>query len=83
MADAFGRALIDHYRDERTAPLYQCDGEQRLCHPVGDFYFGTFEEQPDADWIESWLDGPLLDVGAGAGRDTLYFQNSSRPSRSR
>lgn len=75
MADAFGQALLDHYRGERETPLYQRDGEARKRHPVGDFYFGDFAAEPGAAWIESRLTGPLLDVGAGGGRDALYFQN--------
>lgn len=74
MADAFGQALLDHFRGEREAPLYQRDGEASKIHPVGDFYFGDFEAEPGAQWIESHLTGPLLDIGAGGGRDALYFQ---------
>ncbi|MFB6083025.1 MAG: class I SAM-dependent methyltransferase [Halorientalis sp.] len=74
MASAFGRALLDHHRGERETPLYQRDGEERTVHPVEDFYFGEFPDEPAADWTESWLDGPLLDLGAGAGRDALHFQ---------
>lgn len=74
MADPFGRALFDHHRGEQTAPLYQTDGEERLTHHVDDFYFNDFGDQLAADWTESHLDGPLLDVGAGAGRDALALQ---------
>lgn len=75
MGDAFGRALLDDYRGERSDPLYQCDGEERLVHPVEDFYFGSFADQPASSWLESRIAGPLLDLGAGAGRDVLYFQD--------
>lgn len=34
------------------------------------------DNQPGADWLESWLAGPLLDVGAGARRDALHFQTA-------
>lgn len=74
MTSAFGRGVLDHYRGERETPLHQRDGEEIKVHPVEDFYFGDFNEEPAADWVESWLDGPLLDIGAGAGRDALYFQ---------
>ena len=74
MADAFGRALLDHYRGDRDAPLRQRDGDDALTHPIADFYFNDFADVPDAAWLESHLEGPLLDVGAGAGRDALYFQ---------
>lgn len=74
MSDPFGQALLDHHRGEKTAPLYQRDGDETLVHPVGEFYFDQFESQAGAAWMESWLRGPLLDVGAGAGRDARYFQ---------
>jgi SAM-dependent methyltransferase len=74
MTDPFGRALLDHHRGEKTEPLSQCAGDETLTHPVEEFYFDAFESQAGADWIESWLTGPLLDVGAGAGRDALHFQ---------
>lgn len=74
MADAFGRALLEHFRDERTDDLRQRDGDEVLIHPIEDYYFGSFEDEPGADWLRSQLDGPLLDIGAGSGRDSLYFQ---------
>lgn len=74
MHDAFGRALLDHHRGDCEAPLFQRDGDDVLEHPIEEFYFGTFDDVTDGEWVESWLDGPLLDMGAGAGRDSLYFQ---------
>ncbi|WP_226023540.1 class I SAM-dependent methyltransferase [Halomicrobium salinisoli] len=75
MADAFGRAILDHHRGERAEPLWQCDGEERLRHPIEEFYFEPFDADSAAGaWLEERLDGPLVDLGAGAGRDALYFQ---------
>lgn len=74
MADPFGRALLDCHRDEQTEALTQRDGETVLRHPVQDFYFGAFADEPAADWVDARLSGPVLDVGAGAGRDTLFLQ---------
>jgi hypothetical protein len=74
MAEAFGQALQDHYRGERDADLYQRDGDETLRHPVADFYFADFHAQPGADWLDEQLSGPLVDLGAGAGRDALHFQ---------
>ena len=75
MSSPFGRALRDHHRGQRDAPLVARDGEQKAEHPIEQFYFGTFpDDASDADWLISWLDGPLLDVGAGVGEHALYFQ---------
>lgn len=75
MSDPFGRAIRDHHRGERSAPLVQRDGSETLEHPIERFYFGTFpEDTRNSDWLQSWLDGPLLDIGAGTGEHTLYFQ---------
>jgi SAM-dependent methyltransferase len=72
--DPFGRAVRDYFRDEQTEPLVQFDGPHRLEHPIEQFYAEPFSEDGDEAWIADRLSGPLLDVGAGAGRDTLYFQ---------
>jgi hypothetical protein len=76
MSDPFGRAIRDHYRDEQDAPLVQRDGEHAREHPIERFYFSAFDPETDDDqWLVSQLDGPLLDLGAGAGRHALYFQD--------
>ena len=72
--DPYGRAIYDHHRGQRNAPLFAQDGEEVLEHPIEDFYFADPSEEDDFRWLESWLSGPLLDVGAGAGRHTRYFQ---------
>ncbi|NHN46874.1 class I SAM-dependent methyltransferase [Halostella sp. JP-L12] len=75
MSDPFGRAVRDHERGDRTEPLVQCDGEERRGHPIEEFYFGAFDpDRADHAWVADRLDGPLLDMGAGAGRDALFFQ---------
>lgn len=75
MADAFGRAVRDHHRGERTEPLYQGDGEAVREHPIEAFYFAEFDPDDEAgSWLASRLDGPLVDLGAGAGRHALRFQ---------
>ncbi|MCL9812544.1 class I SAM-dependent methyltransferase [Natranaeroarchaeum aerophilus] len=74
MADPFGHAIHDHYHGTRSEPLVQRDGEQRLDHPIEAFYFEPYEAGDDP-WLETWLDGPLLDMGAGAGRHVRYFQS--------
>ncbi|GAA0541735.1 class I SAM-dependent methyltransferase [Halorubrum ejinorense] len=75
MADAFGRAIRDHHRGERTEPLAQGDGEETRAHPIESFYFDEFDPESDAgSWLASRLRGPLVDLGAGAGRHALRFQ---------
>jgi hypothetical protein len=75
MSDPFGRSVRDFHRDEQDAPLIQRDGEWVREHPIEAFYFGDFDPDSDrGEFLTSWVDGPLLDMGAGAGRDTLYFQ---------
>ena len=75
MTDAFGRAIRDHHRGERTAPLCLGDGEETREHPIEAFYFAEFDPESDSgEWLASRLDGPLVDLGAGAGRHALRFQ---------
>ena len=74
--DAFGRAVRDHHRGDLEGPLYQVDGPERHEHPIEAFYFGEFDPATNADhrWFAERLDGPLVDLGAGAGRHALHFQ---------
>ena len=75
MTDPFGRAIRDFHRGEQASPLVQRDGEWAREHPIEAFYFGEFDaENVRSEFLTSWVDGPLLDMGAGAGRDTLHFQ---------
>jgi len=70
-SDPFGRAVRDYYLDEQEEPLIDRDGDETREHSIEEWYFGEYQRD---EWFESWIDGPLLDMGAGAGRDTLYFQ---------
>jgi len=75
-SDPFGRAIRDHYRGERDAPLIQRDGAEALEHPIEQFYFEEFTpDAPAGKWLQSWVNGPLLDLGAGVGKHVLYFQD--------
>lgn len=70
-SDPFGRAIRDHYLGEREEPLIDRDGDETREHAIERWYFGEYERD---EWFESWLNGPLLDMGAGVGRDSLFFQ---------
>lgn len=73
--DPFGRAIRDHYLGQQDEPLIHRDGDEWREHPIEGNYFGEF--CPDHGWtdgIEQYLDGPLLDIGVGVGKHTLYFQ---------
>ncbi|MFC6730377.1 class I SAM-dependent methyltransferase [Natronoarchaeum mannanilyticum] len=74
--DPYGRAIRDHHEGEREEPLLDVDGAETREHPIELFYFDEFDpaEDSDAKWIAEWLDGPLLDIGAGAGQHALYLQ---------
>ena len=74
--DPFGRAIRDFHLGEQEEPLLQRDGAEVTEHPIERFYFGEYDVESEwGVWLRSRLDGPLLDLGAGAGRDALYFQD--------
>lgn len=78
-ADPLGRALYDHQRGERSGELVYRDGEVVEEHDVQETYFTL----PDA-WSENWkrrltsLNGPVLDVGCGAGTSAAWLEAGGR-----
>lgn len=70
-SDPYGRAIHDHHRGKRDRPLLERSGDETREHPIERFYFTGFSGD---EWLESVLEGPSLDIGAGAGRHALYFQ---------
>ncbi|WP_137288147.1 class I SAM-dependent methyltransferase [Natronorubrum halophilum] len=73
--DPYGRAIRDHYLGERDEPLIDRDGSATREHPIEAFYFEDVTgESETQQWVDDWLDGPLLDMGAGVGTEALYWQ---------
>jgi len=72
MTEVFARALRDWYHDELQGPLRYRDGEATVEHDVA----GYFEDwTPDEDSFFESLQGRVLDMGAGAGRQALSCQS--------
>lgn len=69
--DPFGRAIRDHYWRNREEPLIDRDGDETREHEIEAWYF---DEHDTEAWRDQWIEGPLLDLGAGVGRDTVYYQ---------
>jgi len=75
-SDPYGRAIRDFHRGEQAEPLHDVDGAERRDHPIENFYFGRFDAASETGaWLAEHLEGPLLDLGAGAGRHALQFQD--------
>lgn len=73
--DALGRAMFDYHRD-RFGRLRYRDGAETREAPVRTQYFLPPDEWSDRRRSQlDDLDGPILDVGCGAGKHALYLQN--------
>lgn len=71
----FDSAIRDCYLNKKEEPLILRDGEKILHHPVEQLYFETFDPTAGrGGWLDSLVEGPLLDLGARAGKRALYFQ---------
>lgn len=77
MPGPFGRAIRDCFKNQQVEPLFERHGNEVHEHSqLNEVYFSDFDtEKEDNEWVASWLDGPLLDIGAGTGRHALYFQD--------
>jgi SAM-dependent methyltransferase len=75
--DAFGRALLDCYENKPLWPLVLEVDDGRSMPAMDPSWFF----QAESEWVEweaarlSEVVGPVLDLGAGAGRAALYLQN--------
>lgn len=76
--DAWGRALTDHLhgRPVRQLDLEVDDGSVGpAMHPEWFFRSESDWEPEERQLIRTVTDGPVLDLGAGAGRVALHLQN--------
>ncbi len=74
--DLLGQAMLAYQRGEyeRGDLLYR-DGDQMQDGLVEENYFGDpFDPSEFASRRFEYVDGPVIDVGCGAGRDALWFQ---------
>ena len=77
VGDAWGAALLDHLAGRDVAqPMLEVDDGKVVPAMHPEWFFRTFD---DWDWWDRELlaaveDGPVLDLGAGAGRASLYLQ---------
>ncbi len=76
-ADPLGRAMYDYQRGDPGTLTYRDGAAVRDGH-VEEYYF-----QPPSEWADATVsllerlaaaDGPVLDVGCGAGQHTLWWQ---------
>lgn len=77
-SDAFGRQLLDHHRgrvDQPAARLERDDGWSGRAQPVTDFFEVYDEWPPIEQQLIAHAQGRVLDLGAGAGRHSLYLQS--------
>lgn len=78
-ADPLGRAMLDCQRGGRRGTLVYRDGEATEPHDIE----GTYFAEP-GDWSADWrrrldaLEGPVLDVGCGAGTDAAWLESRGR-----
>ncbi|KQC11754.1 MAG: hypothetical protein APR63_12225 [Desulfuromonas sp. SDB] len=74
-ADSFGQALVDCYQNGKSIMMVErSDGYLDLDQPAD--YFKQYKDWPDMEKKAiKYAKSPVLDVGCGAGRHSLYLQN--------
>ena len=77
IGDAWGRALLDHL-DEVDGPqgMLEVEGGEAVPMLAPEWFFRTFDDWDpwDRELLPMVEQGPVLDLGAGAGRAALWFQ---------
>ena len=77
VGDAWGRALLDHFEQREVAqPLLEIDGGRIGPAMHAEWFFRSFEAWDgwDRELLSGVSEGPVLDLGCGAGRAALYCQ---------
>ncbi|SDM74349.1 Methyltransferase domain-containing protein [Halogranum gelatinilyticum] len=74
--DALGLAMLDYQRGGLRGPCRYVDGAETADGQVRENYFGDPQRWPEPTrrLLDS-LDGPVLDLGCGAGNHALYLQS--------
>lgn len=73
--DAFGREIYDYYHGQESYEIIERDDGFFSLSPGPRLYFLEYEDWPEADKRAiRYARGRVLDIGAGAGRHSLYLQ---------
>ena len=78
-SDAFGHALMDHFRGKQTYQIVERDDGFFDSADIGKIYFSEYRNwRPQTRQALNFARGRVLDIGCGAGRHSLYLQNTKR-----
>ncbi len=74
MKDVFGQALYEYWNGDRSTPYIIRRDDGYVSKASLKEYFATWLE-PGEKAVLDFVQGKILDVGCGAGRHVLYFQD--------